>query len=63
MYDVYIFFREDDELYAFVANVAKITYERGFFRIHVVGTRPQDDFFVRASVFTLQCVPIENETA
>lgn len=63
MYDVYIFFREDDELYSYVANVTKITYERGFFRIHVDGTRPQDDFFVRASVFSLQCVPIEDETA
>lgn len=63
MYDVYIFFRQDDELFSYVTNVTKITFERGFFRIHVDGTRPQDDFFVRASVFTVQCVPIEHETA
>lgn len=62
MYDVYIYFREDDELYSYVTNVTNISYERGFFRIHVDDTRPQDDFFVRASVFTIQCVPIEHET-
>lgn len=63
MYGVYIFFREDDQLYSYVTNVTKITYELGFFRIHVDGTRPQDDFFVRASVFALQCIPIYHETA
>lgn len=63
MYDVYIFFREDDQLYSYVTNVTKISYERGFYRIHVDGTRPPDDFFVRASVFFVQCVPIEHETA
>lgn len=63
MYDVHISFREDDELYALVCNVTKISFENGFFRIHVDGTRPQDDFFVRASVFSVQCVPIEHETA
>lgn len=63
MYDVFIFFREDEQLYSYVTNVTKITYERGFFRIHVDGTRPQDDFFVRASVFTLHCVLVEHETA
>lgn len=51
MYDVYIFFREDDELYSFVTNVTKITYDRGFFRIHVDGTRPQDDFFCSGFCF------------
>ena len=56
MYDVFIYFREGDELYSYVTNVTKITIERGFFRIHVDGTRPQDDFFVRASLFFLQCV-------
>lgn len=61
MYDVYIFFREDDALFSYVTNVTKITFERGFFRIHVDGTRPQDDFFVRASVFTVQCVPFDYE--
>ena len=63
MYDVFIYFREDGDLYSYVTNVTKITYERGFFRIHVDATRPQDDFFVRASVFTLQCLQIEHETS
>ena len=63
MYDVFIYFREDGELYSYVTIVSKITIERGFFRIHVDGTRPQDDFFVRASLFSLQCVHIEHETS
>lgn len=63
MYDVYIFFREDHELFRYVTNVTEITFVRGYFRIHVDGTRSQDDFFVRASVFFVHCVPIEHETA
>lgn len=55
MFDVYIHFREDDVLFTFFTNVSEITYEPGFFRIHVDGTRSQDDSFVSASLFTLKC--------
>ena len=29
MYDVFIYFREDGDLYSYVTNVTKITYEPG----------------------------------
>lgn len=62
MYDVFLYFLDSGELYSYVTNVTKITYENGFFRIHVDGARPQDDFFVRGSVFTVHCVRMD-ETA
>lgn len=59
MFDVFLYFLDSGELYGYVTNVTKISFQNGFFRIHVEDTKPQDDFYARCSVFTVHCVRID----
>lgn len=59
MFDVFLYYLDSGEFYGSVTNVTKISFQDGFFRIHVEDTKPQDDLIARSSVFTVSCVKID----
>lgn len=59
MFDVVLCYLDSGEVYGSVTNVTKISFQDGFFRIHVEDTKLEDDLVARSSVFTVTCVKID----
>lgn len=59
MFDVFLYYLDSGEFYGSVTNVTMISFQDGFFRIHVEDTNPQDDIIVRSSVFSVSCVKFD----